>query len=138
MNTAKIPQSQTSPHPGQFVRTKILEPLGLSVKDAASALGVHRVALSRLLNEQAALSPEMAARLEKAFGADMVELMRMQSEYDIRQAKLKFRGIKVPGNVVAEGSGSGGAGRLSGMSKHGRRGSVAYTEGGERKSSGRG
>lgn len=117
MRTAKIPQSQTPPHPGQFVRTKLLEPRGLSVKGAALALGVHRVALSRLLNEQAALSPEMAARLEKAFGADMVELMRMQSEYDIRQATLKFRGINVPGNVGAESSGSGGAGRLSRMAE---------------------
>ena len=138
MNTAKIPQSQTPPHPGQYVRTMILEPRGLSVKDAASALGVHRVALSRLLNEQAALSPEMAARLEKAFGADMVELMRMQSEYNIRQAKRKFRGINVPGNSVAESTGSGGAGRLSRMPDHVRRGSVAHTESGKRKSSGRG
>lgn len=110
MNNAKIRQFRSPLHPGWFVRTKIIEPHGLSVKDAATALGVHRVALSRLLNEQAALSAEMAARLEKAFGADMVHLMRMQSEYDIRQAKLRFRGIKVPGNVAGEGSRSGPGG----------------------------
>jgi addiction module HigA family antidote len=75
------------PHPGGFVRTTIIEPLGLSVKDAAHALGVHRVALSRFLNEQAALSPEMAIRLEKAFGANMEELMQMQSGYDIARAR---------------------------------------------------
>src|SRR4051812_9829277 len=103
MNTSKARQSATPLHPGRFVRITIVEPKGLSVKDAASALGVHRVALSRLLNAQAALSPEMAARLEKAFGADMVKLMRMQSEYDIRQARLKFRTMKVPGTMGAEG-----------------------------------
>ncbi|RWA98299.1 MAG: addiction module antidote protein, HigA family [Mesorhizobium sp.] len=139
MNTAKAPQSRTPLHPGRFVRTKIIEPHGLSVKDAATALGVHRVALSRLLNEQAALSAEMAVRLEKAFGADMVSLMRMQSEYDIRQAKLKFGGIKVPGNVDGEGR-NGGPGRAahSRISKDSRRSSVAYTESGSRKSGGRG
>ena len=76
-----------APHPGQFVRTEIIAPLGLSVKDAAEALGVHRVALSRFLNEQAALSPEMAIRLEKAFGASMEDLMRMQNNYEIALAR---------------------------------------------------
>ena len=75
------------PHPGQFVRTEIIAPLGLSVKDAAEALGVHRVALSRFLNEQATLSPEMAIRLEKAFGASMEDLMRMQNNYEIALAR---------------------------------------------------
>jgi len=102
MNDAKATQTQTALHPGHFVRAKLIEPEGLSVKDAAAALGVHRVALSRLLNEQAALSPEMAARLEKAFGFDMVHLMRMQSEYDIREAKLRFRKITVPGHVAVD------------------------------------
>lgn len=107
MHSAKFPQSEPPLHPGQYVRTAVIEPAGLSVKDAAAALGVHRVALSRLLNEQAALSPEMAARLEKAFGADMVRLMRMQSEYDIRQARLKYRRIKVPGSAATERTGGG-------------------------------
>lgn len=82
-------------HPGGFVRVTIIEPLGLSVKEAAQALGIHRVALSRFLNEQAALSPEMAIRLQKAFGADFEELMRMQNDYDIQQAKLRYDGITV-------------------------------------------
>ncbi|ODT34521.1 MAG: addiction module antidote protein, HigA family [Lautropia sp. SCN 70-15] len=82
-------------HPGQFVRTRIIEPLGLSVKDAAQALGVHRVALSRFLNEQAALSPEMAIRLEKAFDASMENLMRMQNDYDIALACQHKDDIKV-------------------------------------------
>lgn len=82
-------------HPGQFVRTRIIDPIGLSVKDAASALGVHRVALSRLLNEQAALSPEMAIRIEKAFGASMEDLMRMQNKYDIALARQHQDDIRV-------------------------------------------
>ena len=95
MIAAKAQTSSAPPHPGRFVRLKIIEPKGLSVKDAASALGVHRVALSRLINEQAALSAEMAIRLEKAFGADLAGLMRMQSEYDIGQARLKFSSVEV-------------------------------------------
>ncbi|MBV1711578.1 MAG: HigA family addiction module antidote protein [Desulfomicrobium sp.] len=74
-------------HPGKFVRTTIIGPLRISVKEAALVLGVHRVALSRLLNEQAALSPEMAIRLEKAFGADLEALMRMQNDFDIARAR---------------------------------------------------
>jgi len=53
------------------------------------------VALSRLVNEQASLSPDMAIRLDKAFGADMETLMRMQNSYDIAQARKRVGGIKV-------------------------------------------
>lgn len=88
--------SITAPHPGWYVRTVVIGPLGLSVKDAAQALGVHRVALSRLLNEQADLSAEMAIRLKKAFGAEMEELMRMQNSFDIAQAKARESEITVP------------------------------------------
>lgn len=84
-----------SPHPGRFVRTTIIEPLGLSVKDAAHALGVHRVALSRFINEQASLSPEMAIRLEKAFGANMETLMRMQNDFEIAEARQRQDEIRV-------------------------------------------
>ena len=83
-------------HPGQFVRTVVLDGLELSVTEAAQALGVTRVALSRLLNGQASLSPEMAIRLDKAFGVDMETLMRMQNAYDIAQAKQREGEIKVP------------------------------------------
>ena len=82
-------------HPGRFVRTVILEPMGLSVTDAARALGVTRVALSRFLNEQASLSPDMAIRLDKAFGADMETLMRMQSSHGIARAKQRQGEISV-------------------------------------------
>ena len=66
-------------HPGLFIRTEIVEPHGLSVTDAAKVLGVTRPALSALLNGRAALSAEMALRVEKAFGVNMDTLLRMQT-----------------------------------------------------------
>ncbi len=68
-------------HPGGFIKRSVL-PDGLSVKAAAEVLGVGRPALSNLLNENAALSPEMALRLEKAFGVKMETLLRMQARYE--------------------------------------------------------
>ncbi len=82
-------------HPGGFVKTEIIEPLGLTVTAAAQALGVSRPALSGLLNERVSLSPEMALRIEKAFGVLMDTLMRMQNSYDIAQARGRAREIKV-------------------------------------------
>ena len=82
-------------HPGGFVRSEIIEALGLSITDAARALGVTRPALSALLNERAHLSPEMALRIEKAFGVSMDTLMRMQNSYDIAQARKREAEIEV-------------------------------------------
>ncbi len=82
-------------HPGGFIKYDILEPLALSVTAAAAALGVTRAALSTLLNERAHLSPEMALRLEKAFGVPMDTLMRMQNSYDIAQARKREGEINV-------------------------------------------
>ena len=82
-------------HPGGFIRTEIFEPLGLSVTEAALALGVTRPALSAFLNERASLSPDMAIRLEKAFGLKLETLMRMQNAYDIAQARKRAGSIKV-------------------------------------------
>jgi addiction module HigA family antidote len=82
-------------HPGAFVRHVVLKPHGLSVTEAADVLGVTRPALSALLNERAHLSPEMALRIEKAFGVPMETLMRMQISYDIAQARKREREIKV-------------------------------------------
>ena len=83
------------PHPGGFVKTEIIEPLGLTVTAAATALGITRTALSTFLNGRSALSPEMALRIEKAFGVSMETLMRMQNSYDISQARLKEADIRV-------------------------------------------
>lgn len=82
-------------HPGGFVKYEIIEPLALSVTDAARVLGVTRPALSALLNERAHLSPEMALRIEKAFGVSMDTLMRMQNSYDIAQARKRESEIEV-------------------------------------------
>ena len=84
------------PHPGDFVRSEILDPLGLSVTSAADILRVSRPALSNLLNGKADLSGEMALRIEKAFGPKMDTLMRMQSAYEIartrkRQSRIRIR-----------------------------------------------
>lgn len=82
-------------HPGGFVKSEIIDPLNLSVTDAARALGVTRPALSALVNGRADLSPEMALRIEKAFGVSMDTLMRMQNSYDIAQARKRSGGIRV-------------------------------------------
>lgn len=83
------------PHPGDFVRTEIIEPARLSVTDAAKALHVSRPTLSSLLNGKADLSGDMALRLEKAFGVKMDTLMRMQSAYDIAQTRKREKLIRV-------------------------------------------
>ena len=83
------------PHPGDFIRTEIIEPTGLTVTAAAVALGVSRPALSSLLNGKASLSGEMALRIEKAFGVRMDTLMRMQVAYDIAQARKREKQIRV-------------------------------------------
>jgi addiction module HigA family antidote len=84
------------PHPGTFIRTHVIGPLGLSVSAAARALRVSRPTLSTLLNGKADLSGEMALRLEKAFGTDMETLMRMQSSYDIARTRQRESSIRVP------------------------------------------
>ncbi len=90
------------PHPGDFIRTEILEPLGLSVAAAAKVLGVSRPTLSTLVNGHSDLSGEMALRLEKAFGVKMDTLMRMQNAFDIAEARKKAGQIKVKRYAAAE------------------------------------
>lgn len=94
--TATLGVRMRSPaHPGGFVRSEIIEPLGLSVTDAAKVLGVTRPALSALLNERAKLSPDMALRIEKAFAVSMDTLMRMQNSYDIAETRRREHEIAV-------------------------------------------
>lgn len=82
-------------HPGEVIRTLCLEPLGLSVTEAAAALGVSRKALSELLNGHAGISPEMAVRLAKAFGGSTESWMREQMLYDLAQVEKRAAKIKV-------------------------------------------
>jgi antitoxin HigA-1 len=83
------------PHPGDFIRTEIIKPAGLSVTAAAAALQVSRPALSSLLNRNADLSGDMALRIEKAFGVKMDTLMRMQASYDIARTRKREKQIHV-------------------------------------------
>lgn len=83
------------PHPGDFIRTEIIEPAGLSVTDAAKVLRVTRPALSNMLNGRASLSPEMALRIEKAFGLKMETLLRMQLACDVARTRRRESEIEV-------------------------------------------
>ena len=77
------------PHPGEIIRELCLEPLGMSVTDAAKHLGVSRKALSELLNGHSGVSPEMAIRLAKAFDTTPESWLQQQMEYDLWNAKKK-------------------------------------------------
>jgi len=83
------------PHPGLSVRHDCLEPLGLSVTDAAHRLGVSRKQLSDIVNCRSGISPEMAIRLDKAFGGGAETWYRLQSAYELAQAMEKADRIKV-------------------------------------------
>ena len=83
------------PHPGEIIREFCVEPLNINVTEAAKALGVTRPALSALLNGRASLSPEMALRIEKAFGPKMDTLLRIQTSHDIAEAREQEKRIKV-------------------------------------------
>jgi addiction module HigA family antidote len=89
------------PHIGEFIRTEIIEGHGLTVTSGAVALGVTRQALSTLLNGHAGLSPVMALRIEKAFGVKMDTLLRMQTAYEIAQARAMEGEIDVPQFLAA-------------------------------------
>ena len=75
------------PHPGLSVRYDCLEPLGLSVTKAAKILGVTRQALNNLVNGQSGISPEMAIRLDKAFGGTAEGWIALQTAFDLAQAR---------------------------------------------------
>jgi antitoxin HigA-1 len=83
------------PHPGLSVRLNCLEPFSLSVTQGAKILSVSRTTLSRLINGQAGVSPDMAIRLAKAFGATPDIWIRMQAAYDLAQARQHEDEIKI-------------------------------------------
>ena len=89
------------PHPGEHVRLTCLEPLGLSVTNAAMALGVSRQALSSLLNARAGISPVMAIRLSKAFGSSARHWMQLQMNYDLWHAEQRADEMDVKRMVPA-------------------------------------
>jgi len=87
------------PHPGRLARQECIEALGLTVTEAARALAVSRQTMSNLVNEDAGISPEMAIRLEQAFGSTADTWLRMQTAYDLAQARKKH--INIPRFVPA-------------------------------------
>ena len=89
------------PHPGDLIRTEVVEALGLNVSQAARILKVSRAALSDLLHGRTAMTPEMALRIEKAFGPDMSLLLRMQVSYDVARMRKHSRRIAVERYVPA-------------------------------------
>src|SRR5258708_19411997 len=82
------------PHPGGFVMRQCIEPLGLTITDAAAALGVTRTTLSELVNGKRGISPEMAVRLSKVFGGSAETWLTQQAQYELAQvrvARIKLR-----------------------------------------------
>jgi antitoxin HigA-1 len=82
------------PHPGRSIKDACLEPLELSVTEAAKILGVSRQALNNVVNGKAAISPEMAVRLSKAFGSTPETWLQMQLNYDLAQVRQKDISVK--------------------------------------------
>jgi addiction module HigA family antidote len=82
-------------HPGEILRELYLEPLGLTVTAAAKGLGVSRKTLSELLNGRYGISPEMAFRLAKAFGADPEFWLRLQNTYDLAQVRAHAEQLEI-------------------------------------------
>ncbi len=89
------------PHPGEVIRELCLEPLGLTVTRAAEALRVSRQSLSNVLNGHTGISPEMAVRLEKAFGSTAETWLKMQLAYDLSLAREKAGSINVERYLAA-------------------------------------
>lgn len=83
------------PHPGEILRELCIEPLGLSITDAAEALGISRKTLSAILNGRSGISPEMAVRLSMAFGTSSESWLIQQSQYDLWEAEKKRKQLNV-------------------------------------------
>ena len=93
-------EMKNPPHPGEIVLEDVLKPLNVSITDAARALGVGRQALSAVLNGRSKLTPEMAVRIEKAFGPKWEVLMRLQLQYDVAEMRKHVNEIKVTKRYV--------------------------------------
>ena len=95
MTAEGVQVNMTPSHPGDFIRAEVIDELGLSVTRAAEILRVRRATLSALLNGNAGLSPEMALRIEKAFGVSMDMLLRMQAWHDAAHMRARAGEITV-------------------------------------------
>ncbi len=95
MATTGVKVNMTPSHPGDFIRTEIVEESGLTVTKTAEVLGVRRATVSDLLHGRSSLSPEMALRVEKAFGVSMDMLLRMQAWWDASQMRARAADVSV-------------------------------------------
>ncbi|MCY4210295.1 MAG: HigA family addiction module antitoxin [Gammaproteobacteria bacterium] len=95
MTINHIKVNMTPSHPGDFIRTEVIEELGLTMTKAAQILGVRRATLSSLLNGRSSLSPDMALRIEKAFDVNMDMLLRMQAWWDTWQMRARTNEVTV-------------------------------------------
>ncbi len=95
MAREKLKMGMPPVHPGEFIRTEILDELGLSIARAAKILGVRAATLSDLAHEKTALSPELAMRIELAFGVKADLLLRMQALYDTMMIRRKAQELNV-------------------------------------------
>jgi addiction module HigA family antidote len=83
------------PHPGEIIKSLCLEPLGLTVTQAAEGLGVSRKTLSAILNGRAGISPEMAVRLSIAFDTTAESWLNQQTQYDLWHAERRRKELRV-------------------------------------------
>ena len=93
------------PHPGEVVRRQCLEPLGMTVTEAAKGLGVSRNTLSMLFNGRLGISPEMAIRLSQGFGGSPESWLQEQMQYDLwhaqqRKVKIKVQNFKIAKKIM--------------------------------------
>ena len=86
---------KNTPYPGRSIKDACLEPLGLNVTEGAKVLGVTRNTLSRVINGQSGISPDMAIRLEKAGWSNADHWLRLQTAYDLAQARKHQNRIQV-------------------------------------------
>jgi len=92
------------PHPGELLREDVIRPAGLSVSHVAQCLGMSRVALSRVLNGKAAISPDLAIRLEMAGISTAQAWLSMQMNYDLSRARQTPQPMIVPLKILASES----------------------------------
>ena len=95
MAATDVKVGMTPSHPGDFIRTEIVEEFGLTVTKTAEILGVRRATVSDLLHGRSSLSPEMALRVEKAIGISMDMLLRMQAWWDASQMRAREADVSV-------------------------------------------
>ena len=95
MSLKPIKKGMMTAPPGEFIREEILLPLGLSISKAARVMKMRRATLSEIVNDKSRLTPDVALRLERAFGVSMELLLRMQGSYEIAQTRQRAGEIDV-------------------------------------------